>query len=138
MRKFLSAFVLLVLAVFAGACSDSTGPSELEADISGTYTLQTVNGASPPAIIVQVGADRIEVTGGQLTLNRDKTFGSSISYRVVQGGNTSTDTQNDSGTYQQNGNMVQLSRGNGTRDSGSVSGDTLTIVAGGVTLVFQK
>ena len=135
MRRFL--VLCLALLIPLAACSDdATGPGP---DVAGNYTLQTVAGAALPATVFQVGADRLEVTAGQVVLNADNTQSATITFRETEGGVTTTDAQTISGTYllTANGGIV-LKDANGDELWGTINGNTLTLTAFGMAFVFRK
>jgi hypothetical protein len=73
-----------VIAVALVACSDSTGPDQNE--LAGSYTLLTIDGASLPVVVDQVGEDKAEVTMGTVTLDEDGTFGDATELRITEAG----------------------------------------------------
>ena len=125
--------------VALAACSDSSGPG---ASIHGTYTLRTVNGQSLPATVFQDVTGRVEITSGSLTLNSNNTFSSIISFRLVSGTTTITDSETTTGTFSQSGNTVTFVDSDGETVTMTRSGNTLTFVEteDGITFtfVFQK
>lgn len=131
-------FVRLVLtaAVFAGCGGDSaTGPGS----ITGTYELQTVDGDPLPYVVVQIGADRLEITGGRITLNADNTFSDRLEFRLVEDGETTDpDPETVTGTYQASGSSVTLTYPGGETSTVTVSGGTLTQSVEGITFVYRK
>ena len=135
MRKFLVLCFAFLLPL--AACSDdATGPGP---DVAGTYTLQNVAGAALPAIVVQIGADRLEATAGQVVLNADGTQTATITFRETEGGVTTTEAQTINGTYllTANGGIV-LKDADGDELWGTVSGNTLTLTAFGKPFAFGK
>jgi hypothetical protein len=137
--------LLLALATTFTACGgDSTGPDE---DYSGTYSLRTINGQSLPYVVLQVGADRIEYASGGLTLTDNGTTGGSFTVqattRTTQGGQVSTGTDSNAGTYTRTGTgMVFTSDSDGNVWPGNMSGGRITVSASlygtPVSLVFQE
>ena len=136
MCKFLVLCIALLLPL--AACGDD-GPTGPGADVAGTYTLQTVAGAVLPATVFQAGADRLEVTGGQVMLNADNTQSATITFRETEGGVTTTDAETITGTYllTSNGGIV-LKDADGSELWGTISGNTLTLTAFGMPFVFRK
>ena len=134
--------ILMVLGIsvlFAGlsACgSDSTGPKDT--DWLGTYALETVEGQNLPAVLIQIGNDKLEITAGSIRLNEDQTFSASLTFRTTEGGNVTTDTESDTGTYTKNGNALRFTYGDGSQDTGSLNGKVLTVTSEGITLVLRK
>ena len=79
MRKFPALTFALLLPL---AACESTAPEE--AGITGTYSLQTINGSSLPHTVLEAGSDRFEVTAGAITLNEDLTFTDLLTFRGSQ------------------------------------------------------
>ena len=68
MRKY-----ALIAAVLLAGCSDSTGP-EKQLDITGTYTLETVNGAALPFKLIEFPGFLMAQIAGTLRLNADNRY----------------------------------------------------------------
>jgi hypothetical protein len=89
---------MIVAATIAG-CGDSTGPGG-ETNITGTYSLRTINGQTLPFPLVVVGTTyRLEVTAGSVTINANGTYTGSSTLREIQGTSTITQTESSSGTW---------------------------------------
>ncbi len=122
------------LALFA--CGDSTGVVQ---NVNGSYNLQTVNGFSlpftfsPPGAFTtqQITADVITASNGSftdVTTERDTNS---------QTGAVSIFTTSDTGTYIINGTAVTFTFfSDGSTGSGTISGNTFTIVEPGFSLVY--
>lgn len=135
MRK-LALLPVLVLALILGACGDSsTGPDN---SFVGTYQLKSAGGAPIPATVAQVGVERLEITGGSVTLNADQTFSTSVGIRYTNGSSVTNDTVRNTGTYVKNNNAIQLNYSDGTQDAASLSGRTLTLTSQGTVFVFER
>jgi len=67
--------VALLSVGIAGACANPTGPN----DIVGTYFLRTVDGSPLPVIAWQSTTEKLEWTGGSLSLRANHSFSDSIS-----------------------------------------------------------
>ena len=131
--------VLIVAGIAVGgtwACGgDSTSPSS----VAGTYNLQTIDGQSLPFVIFQDGADKNEVMSGFERLNSDGTFSQSMTFRLTEGGQVSTETETADGSWRQSESAITLTYGGSVGTlTGSLSGNTLTLVEQGLVLVFRK
>jgi hypothetical protein len=149
MRLLRSALLVMTAAVSATGCGNEVGPS---VSIFGTYALQTLNGQSVPYVVHVLGnpdgtmTSTRECIGGSFGLNGEfDTWVSSLAYRntnrETSTGNVTAvgyDTLTDSGTFTTSNGSFQFTRDPGLMPAGffpsagevtgSVSGDTLTIV----------
>jgi hypothetical protein len=133
--RVLTCFSLFVAASCGG--SDSTSPGT--AGITGSYALQTVNGAPLPFTVLQIGSDRIEVLNETVTLSDNGTFTQQGSLRITENGAVSTDSYTEAGSYTRNGTALNLVFGSdGTTGTGTISENTITVGISGVSLVYRK
>jgi hypothetical protein len=90
------------LVALAAACgSDSTGPSR--ANVTGSYALTAVNGASLPYTVPNTGEDVEIVNDGTITLSADSTYAASANGTLNGSGSTLV---TDAGTYSVSGTQV--------------------------------
>ena len=140
MRRLVGSALLVMLVACGG---DSTGPN---ADVTGNYTLRTVNGGNVPAIVYQDTQEKDEITSGNIILNADKTWNGVLSARVTDLTSGATDTFSvpASGTYTNaSGTLTLTDATDGSKLMGSVGGGTLTIsgnilIGTVLTLVFKR
>lgn len=128
-----------VIAVALAACSgDSTGPDS--DDLVGSYDLITIDGASLPVIVDQVGEDKAEITLGTVTLDEDGTFGDATELRLTQGGVVTTEVQSTQGTWTVSGSTVTFVPNDGSGNySMTWNGQLrLTQIFQGFTLVYER
>ena len=126
------------IAVALAACSDSTGPDT--DDLVGSYDLITIDGASLPVIVDQIGEDKAEITMGTVTLDEDGTFGDATELRITEGGVVTTEVQSTQGTWTVSGSIVSFVPNDGSGNySMTWNGQLrLTQVFQGFTLVYEK
>jgi hypothetical protein len=126
------------IAVALAACSDSTGPDT--DDLVGSYDLITIDGASLPVIVDQIGEDKAEITMGTVTLDPDGTFGDATELRITEGGVVTTEVQSTQGTWTVSGSTVSFVPNDGSGNySMTWNGQLrLTQVFQGFTLVYEK
>ena len=135
LRERMRRLVALLSLVIAGACGNPTGPK----DIVGTYFLRTVGGSPLPVTAWQSSTEKLEWTGGSLSLRTNHSFSGSITSRLTVGSQVTGATMGLAGTWQENGLEVTISCccDQGT-SAGSISGHTLTIADGDRTLVYVR
>jgi len=126
------------IVVALAACSDSTGPDT--DDLVGSYDLITIDGASLPVIVDQIGEDKAEITMGTVTLDEDGTFGDATELRITEGGVVTTEVQSTQGTWTVSGSIVSFVPNDGSGNySMTWNGQLrLTQVFQGFTLVYEK
>ncbi len=134
-------FMSLILAVLPNvvACSggDSTAPTQTS--VAGTWTLRTINGSGLPFTVVQVGADKVEITSDVLTVASGGAFTQLTTVRITEGGRVTTETIPDAGNYGLNGTAVSFTfNSDGSTGTGTLSGSTLTVASSGFSQVYQK
>jgi hypothetical protein len=126
----------LVMGVAASGCEeDGTGPDD---QVAGRYELRTVNGNNLPYTLIALGNDRLEFLSGFAQVNADATFSVSFTTRQTVGGQTTTTTDSDSGTWTQTGSQMRFTFSDATVSTGVVSGDEITVIEGQVSFVFRK
>ena len=136
MRKCAVVSLLFVLA----ACGDSSTEPE---PIWGTYTLQTMAEQPLPYVIYQVGADKFEITAGDMRLDSDMTFSNTNTLRTTEIGVVTTRTITYSGTFTVNDSFLTFTCScYGSPFFGSLGGKTVTIIRDwfgeGIMWVFGK
>jgi hypothetical protein len=132
MRRFVALLAFAALAACGGDSSTSPGV------VTGTYTLRSVNGAPLPFTVIQIGADKYEITSDVIILSEGGTFSESTNDRTTQNGVVTTSTITDGGTYSLTGTAISLVSAQSGTISGSVSNGTLTLTAEGLALVYTK
>lgn len=133
-----SRITIAALLVSIAACSDSSGPEP----ITGTYTLRTVNGTALPYLAASETSGgvttRVEVTAGNVVLNADLSFTSSITLRQTVGSTVTTTASTTVGTYTIAGSQITFRSSDGVATPATLAGGTITGVSLGLTLVFSK
>jgi hypothetical protein len=147
--------ILLVVAGLIGslACGSSTTPTgpggptspstptttgPTLTSMAGVWTLVTVNGNAVPAVVGQVGSDRVEIVSDALTLTATGTFTENGQVRLTTGGRTQTDPVAETGTFTIDGNTVNFVGTGGVRRTATVNGNTMTIPVEGNAWVLRK
>lgn len=133
MKKLL---LLLASASLAGCTTDTlTAPTQER--LSGKWNLTAVEDKPLPYKII--GAGTREVVDDVLTLNADKTFTESTTLRTTLNGTTTSQTVNDSGTYEFNSVVVTFHfQSNGTIGSGTLEGRKMKVITSGLSFTYAK
>lgn len=136
LRNTLRAGVIAV--ALAGCSGDSTGPDT--DDLVGSYDLITIDGASLPVIVDQIGEDKAEITMGTVTLDEDGTFGDATEIRITEGGVVTTEVQSTQGNWTVSGSTVTFAPNDGSGNySMTWNGQLrLTQLFQGFTLVYER
>jgi hypothetical protein len=106
----------------------------------GTYALQSMDGASVPAVYFLGGDYRFDVTAGSVVLNRDRTFRIALTIRFVgvEGTTETPDQEVESGTYEVSGSTVTLRSSTGATMTASIANAQLSLQMDGFTFVYRK
>ena len=134
MRK-LYVFLLALLLPLTACEDDPTGTVD---DALGTYTLQTIAGNALPVTVFEIGPDRLEVAAGQVALNANNAFTTSLTFRETEGGVVTTSTETANGTFARSGTAILMRDADGDEVLGTLGENTLTLNAFGQAFVFRK
>jgi hypothetical protein len=141
-KRLLSLALFAALATSAISCSDSTGPGD---SLAGTYTLQSVNGLTPPVIISQDASLTSEVVSGQLVLDAAGNYQGVTRFRdTFTGSQPQLTDETTIGFWTLSGNQIALTDRNFPNDPfvGVVSNNTITLTDNSTgdnfTLVYSK
>jgi hypothetical protein len=115
--------IVLVGALVASACTDSSGPI---ATLDGTYDLKTVNGAAPPFTVFENATQKDEILG-DVIMASDGSFSRFTANRVTINGHVDNGMSPNSGSYAIEGTTVTFTSLSGLTWTGTISGDTLTM-----------
>ena len=100
----LGMLVMVMATIGCGGDDDSTAP----VDITGTWTLRTVDGDPPPYTLFDESGWKREILSGSVTLNADGTYRDAFELRDVGSNTTSSQIATSSGTYARTGNALTL------------------------------
>jgi hypothetical protein len=135
MRRMLAIVCTAATVLLAGCDSDdTTGPTQ--SSVAGTWNLTTVNGSALPYTLQPT--PKIEILSDQLVVSANGTFTESTQIRFTNGTTVTTETIPDAGTYSLNGTSATFIYNDGSTGAGTISGNTLTVAAPGLSLVYQK
>lgn len=137
MRRVLNFCIILVcMACGGGDGGDATGPTMVS--ISGTWNLQTVDGAALPYVVTQTGTEKIEITADVLTFTATGTFTEITAVRSTNSGQVTTQSVADAGNYTLTGNTLKAFYGDGSTITGTLNGNTLNATTQNLSLVYKK
>lgn len=131
--------VVALVPLFLLACggSDSTGPESIT--VAGTWNLQTVNGSPLPYVVLQIGADKIELLSDRITAVESGSFTQLTQFRVTESGVVTNESLSDAGSFTRNGNAVTVFfNSDGSTATGSISGNTFTVGVDGTAYVYKR
>ena len=132
MRR-LATFVLLALA-FSPLASAQPPASQAAPDITGTYTLVTVNGDNVPATITHDDVS-ITIRSGSFVINAD---GSCVSRMVFLAPNGQEVTREVTGTYTRDGGKLTIQWQGAGVTEGTADGKTFTMDNEDFVLAYKK
>lgn len=124
------------------ACGKDDGPQAPE-NVTGKYTLQTVNGNPPPVTLIdfsdQTGSYKLELLGGWVSVNANGTFTEEHSWRETENGVvTSEGPESGSGTYTRNGNTLTFVAATGETTTATYASGVLTVTDGPFTARYSR
>ncbi|HET9010552.1 MAG TPA: hypothetical protein VFN38_01995 [Gemmatimonadaceae bacterium] len=134
MRKLLA----LVLLAGVAACSLDTATAPLVGDVSGTYSLQTMNGSPLPLTLVSHDTTFV-IDSDVLILTSAGEWNETVSYRQTVG---TAATTNESlpltGFWTRTGNQMNFRTAQGLLYVGTASESALTLSDNAFTYVFTR
>lgn len=134
MRKLIA----LVLLAGAAACGFDTATEPLVGDISGTYTLQSMNG-SPLPFVFASNDTTVSIDTDVLTVNTGGDWTETVSYRQTVGtADATNETLNLSGSWTRSGNQLNFRTAMGLLYVGTATETTLNLSDAGFDYVFTR
>lgn len=131
--------VLPVVLLTLAACRDATSPGLTLASLAGTYTLQTVNGASLPLTLQNTSAQKVDLLSGDLMLSPS---GAARETAIKQWTYPTTSVQTlsqEDGTVALSGDTITvLHARDGAAGVGRLVGSTLTFVRQDTTWAYGR
>jgi len=124
-----------VAFLVVGCGGDS--PAE-PATITGTYTLQTINGSPLPYVNFQNATDKDEIVSETFTLAAGGQWAHTYRERITTGGTVLLQDGQTAGTYTGSSAALSFTSSSNEKFTGSLNGGTLTILRIGKTLVYTR
>ena len=140
MRCRLPAVIALVVSsTLLFACGSDRATSPTVVSVAGTWNLTSVNG-KPLPFIFQAADPKLELLAKQFVISDAGTFTYSFSVKATDDDGTVTTTRrSDTGTNTLADNVVTFRyASDGTTVTASVTGGTMTILAGEYSQLFTK
>ena len=138
-RRLLAVIALAVSSTLLSVCGSDSSTSPTVVSVAGTWNLTSVNGKVLP-FTYQANDPKLELLAKQFVISDAGTFTYSYSVRATDDDGTVTTTRrSDAGTDTLADNVVTFRfSSDGTTVTASVSGGTMTIVAGEFSQAFTK
>lgn len=124
---------LLILVVFLGACRQEPSGAK-GSDLTGTYTLLTVNGTQVPTTVAHDGVN-LQVRSGSFSLNADGTCSTKTVFVPPSGAET---TREASATYTRDGSKLTMRWQGAGMTTGTLASSVFTMNNEGMVLVYRK
>ena len=123
---------LYALVITLAACGgDGVGPSATPSTVPGTYNLTTVDGASLPLTLIDLGAYQAKLVSGTLELSATGTYSLQLGIRIDDSGNVRSTADSDGGLWNVNDKAITLASTQGkSARTGTVAGNTMTLQSG--------
>lgn len=134
-EKAMKSIALLLLLLLCISCADQ-GPSG-SSGVRGSYSLQSVNGASLP-YIKSTGGVKTEITGDVISLFEGSTYAEKIRFRAGTDGAMKEDSTLITGVYSEYGESISLNPNGGTYRVAIYSTNRLTFTVPGEVWVYRK
>jgi len=127
---------IALLLLFSVACFDDsiTGSST----VTGTYTLRAVNGSPVPYAVPGTGPGTTEIVAGSIVLYKSATYARAGHSRTTLNGQVTEMHTTETGTWFVEGTRISLRSATGVATESLITGNDMTIVNPGMTLVFRK
>ncbi len=125
--------LLLAVGLCLTGCKEEAKVANAS-DLSGVYTLVTVNGNKVPATVSHDGV-ALQVRSGTFTINSDGTCGSKMVFVPPTGTEA---TREVSATYTREGGKLSMQWKGAGRTTGTVEGNTFTMNNEGMVLAYKK
>jgi len=136
--QFRSIFAGLALATLA-ACGGESPTAPSGPAVSGTWTMRTVNGTPLPVSLILANGAQIIARSAVLTLTGDRsgTYQEVVTFSFTATPNL-TSANSETGTWTVAGNIISFATSTGDHYTGTVTGNTLTEVVGGLAQVYSR
>ena len=130
--------ILVALSALSllGCRGDGLGPTEI--DVTGAYTLESVNGAALPWRLLSLGPARTEVTAGSLILREGTSCRVALTLLTTEDGVETTVDNSLECEYTYSYGAITVSYPNGSVDTGLVTASAVTLRSDNTIFVFRR
>ena len=132
--RIVRAFMLLTAVALLSSCQQ-TSTTVIDNNLTGTYTLVSVDGSAVPTVITH-GGTAMRVESGRLDINPDRTCSSTILFGPVSSAELMTREVN--ATYTLQGTTMHMQWQGAGRTTGTVENDIFTMSNEGMVFVYEK
>lgn len=129
----LSCLALCLVALWAGCKQDARVANE--ADPIGTYTLVSVDGNKVPCAVKHDEKEGLTVKSGRFIINADGTCSSTIAFVAPSGRDASREVK---ASYTRTGSKLTMKWEGAGITTGTVEGDTFTMINEGMKFAYRK
>jgi hypothetical protein len=98
----------LAMLLLAAAVACGGGSTEPTTNVSGVFTLRTINGLPLPQSIYSAADASLSISAGTLTLGSDRTYTLVENEHIVVSGTATDDIYTESGTFTVSGNSLEF------------------------------
>jgi hypothetical protein len=95
--------------LIAPACGGGKSTSPNEQIPTGSYTLLSINGQTPPITVALRAGFKLDITSATLTIQSSNRFINSASYTKIENGVTTTPVENCTGTFTASNHTIAFS-----------------------------
>ena len=131
-----SILVALSTLLVVGCRGDATAPPVV--DVTGSYTLESVNGAPLPWRLLSLGPGSTSVTAGSLTLNDGAQCRVTLTLATTEDEVTTSATDAVDCEYLYSHGAISVHYPNGSVDTGLASASEVSLRSDGTIFVFRR
>jgi hypothetical protein len=129
-----------LLAISVAACGDSADITVNQVNtVVGSWSLQSIGGATLPFLLDQLGDDKIELMEAALTTTANGAFVSTSVERTTIAGQATSRSFSEDGNYTTDGAAITFTfSSDGASVTGIIRGDSLTFAESGSVVVYRR
>ena len=136
MRRLLVRSYALSMALLT-ACGSDSAVAPTKANITGSWNLQTINGAPLP-YVAQPSDPKIEIMSDQIVATAAGRFTRTIGVRLTDSTGVSTDNVTDGGSYVVTESTAVFTFNDGSKGTAVLGGDIFTVSEAGFEWIYRR